>query len=67
MYILSQSYLVDGFYLRGLHKLKSYVFVLLPEFLNIDDDDLTEMADDNEPGAEEAQYTDNSGWSSRTR
>ncbi|KAL8557764.1 hypothetical protein ACS0TY_005028 [Phlomoides rotata] len=37
------------------------------EFLNIDDDDLTEMADDNEPGDEEAQYTDNSGWSSRTR
>ncbi|GER51329.1 splicing factor U2AF-associated protein [Striga asiatica] len=36
-------------------------------FLNVDDDELTEIADDHMPDDEEAQYTENSGWSSRTR
>ncbi|KAK4381689.1 Sister chromatid cohesion 1 protein 4 [Sesamum angolense] len=36
------------------------------EFLNVDDDELTEIADDM-ADAEETKYTENSGWSSRTR
>lgn len=50
-----------------LHRLGLCLLVLLPEFLNVDDDDLNEMADDYMPDTEEAQYNENSGWSSRTR
>ncbi|CAA0814507.1 Sister chromatid cohesion 1 protein 4 [Striga hermonthica] len=39
----------------------------LSEFLNVDDDELTEIAEDHMPDDEETQYTENSGWSSRTR
>ncbi|KAH6821698.1 sister chromatid cohesion 1 protein 4 [Perilla frutescens var. hirtella] len=37
------------------------------EFLNVDDDDLNEMADDHIPDDEEARFIENTGWSSRTR
>ncbi|KAL1552162.1 sister chromatid cohesion 1 protein 4-like [Salvia divinorum] len=37
------------------------------DFLNVDDDDLTEMADDYMPDAEDTQHNENTGWSSRTR
>ncbi|KAL6545258.1 hypothetical protein OROGR_009132 [Orobanche gracilis] len=37
------------------------------EFLKVEDDELTEIADDQMPDGEETRYTDNSGWSSRTR
>ncbi|KAG8380361.1 hypothetical protein BUALT_Bualt06G0007500 [Buddleja alternifolia] len=38
------------------------------DFLNVDDDELTEIADDDDmPDAEDKKLTDNSGWSSRTR
>ncbi|KAK4433097.1 Sister chromatid cohesion 1 protein 4 [Sesamum alatum] len=36
------------------------------DFLNVDDDELTEIADDM-ADAEDTRYTENSGWSSRTR
>ncbi|KAL0402593.1 UNVERIFIED_CONTAM: Sister chromatid cohesion 1 protein 4 [Sesamum latifolium] len=49
----------------GLCRLDLYVFEL-SEFLNVDDDELTEIADDMDD-AEETRYTENSGWSSRTR
>lgn len=49
------------------HTLCSFLLVLLPEFLNVDDDDLTEMADDDMPDDEGTRYNENSGWSSRTR
>ncbi|KZV37309.1 sister chromatid cohesion 1 protein 4 [Dorcoceras hygrometricum] len=37
------------------------------EFLNVDDDELDDLADDYMPDDEEMRVTDNSGWSSRTR
>ncbi|XP_073306618.1 sister chromatid cohesion 1 protein 4 [Primulina huaijiensis] len=37
------------------------------EFLNVDDDELDDLADDYMPDGEETRVTDNSGWSSRTR
>lgn len=41
--------------------------VLLSDFLNVDDDDLAEMADDYMPDAEDTRHNENIGWSSRTR
>ncbi|CAI9759277.1 unnamed protein product [Fraxinus pennsylvanica] len=37
------------------------------EFLNFDDEEEAEIADDYMPDAEETRLTENSGWSSRTR
>ncbi|XP_042038172.1 sister chromatid cohesion 1 protein 4-like [Salvia splendens] len=37
------------------------------DFLNVDDDDLAEMADDYMPDAEDTRHNENIGWSSRTR
>ncbi|KAJ4968735.1 hypothetical protein NE237_015436 [Protea cynaroides] len=37
------------------------------EFLNVDDDEVAEEEDDNMPSAEDAQFFESSGWSSRTR
>ncbi|XP_047968637.1 sister chromatid cohesion 1 protein 4-like [Salvia hispanica] len=37
------------------------------DFLNVDDDDLAEMADDYMPDAEDTRLNENIGWSSRTR
>ncbi|XP_073129865.1 sister chromatid cohesion 1 protein 4 [Henckelia pumila] len=53
----------------GLHDRDE--FYLAPgndtEFLNVDDDELDDLADDYIPDGEETGVTDNSGWSSRTR
>ncbi|XP_073032654.1 sister chromatid cohesion 1 protein 4-like [Primulina eburnea] len=53
----------------GLHDRDE--FYLAPgndtEFLNVDDDELDDLADDYIPDGEEKRVTDNSGWSSRTR
>ncbi|XP_010242484.1 PREDICTED: sister chromatid cohesion 1 protein 4 [Nelumbo nucifera] len=37
------------------------------EFLNVDDEDVDDEEDNGIPRAEEAQFFENSGWSSRTR
>ncbi|KAL2549354.1 Sister chromatid cohesion 1 protein 4 [Forsythia ovata] len=37
------------------------------EFLNVDDEEVAEIADDYMPDAEDTCLTENSGWSSRTR
>ncbi|KAL2526255.1 Sister chromatid cohesion 1 protein 4 [Abeliophyllum distichum] len=37
------------------------------EFLNVDDEEVAEIADDYMPDAEDTRLTENSGWSSRTR
>ncbi|KAI3459095.1 hypothetical protein Pfo_015758 [Paulownia fortunei] len=58
---------IPGF---GLHDRDELNFLAAgndTEFLNVDDDELTEIADDYMPDAEETRYTENSGWSSRTR
>lgn len=37
------------------------------EFLNVDDDEVAEDDEDNEPGTEDTRLLENTGWSSRTR
>ncbi|CAI9090794.1 OLC1v1025646C2 [Oldenlandia corymbosa var. corymbosa] len=37
------------------------------EFLNVDDDEVDEVTDDYIPEADEVRFTENTGWSSRTR
>lgn len=63
--VISYGMCIAGYEFMG--NLNSYLVVLPLEFLNFDDDELTEMADDFAPDAEETRYTENSGWSSRTR
>ncbi|KAL0452241.1 UNVERIFIED_CONTAM: Sister chromatid cohesion 1 protein 4 [Sesamum latifolium] len=66
-----QRYMMDaetpGFDLHDLEELKHSSIGNDTEFLNVDDDELTEMADDHIPDDEEARFTENTGWSSRTR
>ncbi|KAG8390707.1 hypothetical protein BUALT_Bualt01G0111500 [Buddleja alternifolia] len=57
----------SGFDLHDRDELKFSAFGDDTEFLNVDDDELTEMADDHIPDDEEARFTENTGWSSRTR
>ncbi|XP_051121212.1 sister chromatid cohesion 1 protein 4 isoform X2 [Andrographis paniculata] len=64
-----QSYMLNeesGFDLHGQEDLNYYAAGNDTEFLNVDDDDLTEI-DDINPDDEEAQFAENTGWSSRTR
>ncbi|KAL6586860.1 hypothetical protein OROMI_001848 [Orobanche minor] len=58
---------VSGFDLRDQDDINHSAAGNDTEFLNVEDDELTEIADDHMPDGEETQYTDNSGWSSRTR
>ncbi|KAL0403395.1 UNVERIFIED_CONTAM: Sister chromatid cohesion 1 protein 4 [Sesamum radiatum] len=66
-----QRFMMDaessGFDLHDLEELKHSTVGNDTEFLNVDDDELTEMADDHIPDGEEARFTENTGWSSRTR
>ncbi|KAL0382589.1 UNVERIFIED_CONTAM: Sister chromatid cohesion 1 protein 4 [Sesamum calycinum] len=66
-----QHYMMDaessGFDLHDREELKHSTAGNDTEFLNVDDDELTEMADDHIPDDEEARFTENTGWSSRTR
>ncbi|KAK4436089.1 Sister chromatid cohesion 1 protein 4 [Sesamum alatum] len=66
-----QRYMMDaessGFDLHDLEELKHSTAGNDTEFLNVDDDELTEMADDHIPDDDDARFTENTGWSSRTR
>ncbi|XP_020551224.1 sister chromatid cohesion 1 protein 4 isoform X2 [Sesamum indicum] len=66
-----QRYMMDaessGFDLHDLEELNHSTAGNDTEFLNVDDDELTEMADDHIPDDAEARFTENTGWSSRTR
>ncbi|PIN20397.1 hypothetical protein CDL12_06919 [Handroanthus impetiginosus] len=66
-----QRYIMDaetsGFDLHDREDLKYSAAGNDTEFLNVDDDELTEIADDHIPDDEEAQFIENTGWSSRTR
>jgi hypothetical protein len=45
-----------------------FFFPFLPEFLNVDDDEVAEDEDENMPSCtEETRLLENTGWSSRTR
>ncbi|PIN14106.1 hypothetical protein CDL12_13267 [Handroanthus impetiginosus] len=58
---------ISGFELHDRDELDYSAAVNDTEFLNVDDDELTEAADDYMPDAEETRYIENSGWSTRTR
>ncbi|KAI3470379.1 hypothetical protein Pfo_027042 [Paulownia fortunei] len=57
----------SGFDLHDREELKYSAAGNDTEFLNVDDDELTEIADDHIPDDDEARFTENTGWSSRTR
>lgn len=45
-----------------------FFFPFLPEFLNVDDEEIAEEEDDNMPSStEDTRLLENTGWSSRTR
>ncbi|PIN14105.1 Sister chromatid cohesion complex Cohesin, subunit RAD21/SCC1 [Handroanthus impetiginosus] len=58
---------ISGFELHDRDELDYSAAANDTDFLNVDDDELTEAADDYMPDAEETRYTENSGWSTRTR
>ncbi|KAK6156441.1 hypothetical protein DH2020_010689 [Rehmannia glutinosa] len=58
---------ISGFDLHDRNELNYSTAGNDTEFLNVDDDELNEIADDHMPDDEETHYTENTGWSSRTR
>ncbi|CAI9772394.1 unnamed protein product [Fraxinus pennsylvanica] len=58
---------ISGLDLHDRDSLDYFAPVNDTEFLNVDDEELAEIADDYMPHAEESRLTENSGWSSRTR
>ncbi|EYU39747.1 hypothetical protein MIMGU_mgv1a000514mg [Erythranthe guttata] len=64
----TEAYQGYGFDLHNQEDLEYSAAGIDTEFLNVDDDELNEVADDdNIPDNEEALFTSTTGWSSRTR